>query len=166
MRRLFDKLELAIGAVLVLVLGTMLVVGSMQIIWRYVLHAALSWSEELMRFMYVWATMLGVPIAIRRKSFAAIDTLLDFVGARSEIGRKIFTTVSFVVQLLVFAVFIIYGTKLTIMSGGQRSPAMMLEMKWIYLSFPVGGVLSFICSCETYWRSLTEKKTVAKKEVA
>lgn len=59
MRRFLDLLDKIIIAVLILILSVMLLVGAMQVIWRYVLQQSLSWSEELMRYLYVWATMLG-----------------------------------------------------------------------------------------------------------
>ena len=63
MRKVLDILDKLILALLIIILSAMLVVGTMQVIWRYVLEESLSWSEELMRFLYVWATMLGVGAA-------------------------------------------------------------------------------------------------------
>ena len=72
MRRTLDIIDRVLCFVLVIMLSTMLVVGTMQIVYRYAIEQSLSWSEELLRYLYVWATMLGISLGIRRKSLASI----------------------------------------------------------------------------------------------
>ena len=80
MRRTLDIIDRVLCFVLVIMLSTMLVVGTMQIVYRYAIEQSLSWSEELLRYLYVWATMLGISLGIRRKSLASIEILSDFVA--------------------------------------------------------------------------------------
>ena len=148
MRRALNRLDKIVMALLVLVLTVMVGVGTMQVVSRYVFEASLSWSEELMRYLYVWATMLGLGVAIRRKSFASIDSLVDFVGEKSEAAKRTMQLASIILQLAVFLLLIVYGGSYTMRGLTQRSPAMLIQMAYIYAAFPVGGVLGLIFTVE------------------
>ena len=44
-----------------------------QVVFRYFLGEPLVWSDELARYLFVWASFLGWIIAARRRSHLAID---------------------------------------------------------------------------------------------
>ena len=50
----------------------------LQVFFRYVLNASLSWSEELTRLLFVWLTFLGFGLAAQR---GALPTILDHMSA-------------------------------------------------------------------------------------
>lgn len=162
MRRFLSGLDKLIVALLIVVLSVMLVVGTMQVVWRYVLETSLSWSEELMRFLYVWATMLGVSAAIRRKSFACIDSFLDFVGGKAPVAKQGLQVIAMIGQIFVFSLLIYFGYQFTMRGFGQRSPAMGLQMAYIYMAFPVGGVLGMLYTLEEAYDLFFKKQEDTK----
>jgi len=46
-----------------------------QVFFRYFLDSPLVWSDELARYLFVWASFLGWIIAARRRSHLTIDML-------------------------------------------------------------------------------------------
>ena len=164
MRRVLDILDRLIIALLIVVLSVMLVVGTMQVIWRYVLEASLSWSEELMRFLYVWATMLGVGAAIRRKSMACIDSFLDYIGRKSPETKKILHISAMAVQVFVFALLIFYGYQFTVRGLGQHSPAMGMTMSYVYAAFPLGGAVGMLYTFEEIYDTFIPKAAVTSAD--
>ena len=44
-----------------------------QVVFRYFLGEPLTWSDELARYLFVWASFLGWIVAARRRSHLAID---------------------------------------------------------------------------------------------
>ena len=44
-----------------------------QVITRYVFNNASSWSEEAVRYLFVWVSMIGIAIGIREKVHIGID---------------------------------------------------------------------------------------------
>ena len=46
--------------ILVVLLICMTLILGLQIVSRYVFRNSLSWSEELVRYMFVWSTFIGV----------------------------------------------------------------------------------------------------------
>ena len=62
----------AIGAVLVLAETTILFCG---VVSRYVFDAPLIWSDELATFLFLWLSMLGMVVALRRDGHMRLTTL-------------------------------------------------------------------------------------------
>ena len=52
--------------ILVILLICMTLILGLQIVSRYVFRNSLSWSEELVRYMFVWSTFIGVPYCIKK----------------------------------------------------------------------------------------------------
>src|ERR1700739_2411435 len=66
LERLYDIVGMLVevsGAVLV---AAEVVVLLMGVIWRYVLHTPLVWSDELASILFLWLAMLGSIVALRR----------------------------------------------------------------------------------------------------
>jgi TRAP-type C4-dicarboxylate transport system permease small subunit len=105
----------------------------LEVLARYVLHWSLSWPEEVARFSFIWASLLGASIALERKKLHDIDLVFEhFPG-----GLKPF--IAFAVDLLVITilgVFVFYGAKLTGVVHMQVSPAMEIRMSYVYSAIP------------------------------
>lgn len=142
-----------IEATLFVITMVMLIAGVMQISCRYILNTSLSWSEELMRYLYVWMTLIGSSLAVRRKQFTTIEALYNKVCEKSEVGGKILMVIAIILQMSFFMMLAIYGMKLSAKNMAQASPAMGLSVGIAYLALPIGGYLGVIyCLFELYDR--------------
>ncbi|MDR1964801.1 MAG: TRAP transporter small permease [Planctomycetaceae bacterium] len=63
--------------ILVLLFVFIVVVMIISIFYRYVLNDSLSWSDEVIRFSFVWFTFLGSVIVFRDNTHIRIDYLLE-----------------------------------------------------------------------------------------
>src|SRR5258705_1122430 len=59
-----------------LLIGAMTVLVSVQVFARYVLNDTPPWSEELCRYLFVWASFLGACVAMRRAAHLGVDSLV------------------------------------------------------------------------------------------
>ena len=130
-----DQINRLVTWIVVLMLGVMSVVVFMQVIFRYVFHAALPWSEELARYIMVWTTFLGASLGIRYKALIGMEVLMNAVPKLVKRSVREFVTLF---QILFLAVVLYYGAKMTIMTNNQVSAAMLIPMSWAYLGIPVG----------------------------
>ena len=74
----------------------MVVTTSAGVFWRYVLNSALSWSEELGRFLLVWISFLGAAMATRLWLGRAVDLMIiAFMSVVLVGGIKILPFVTF-----------------------------------------------------------------------
>ena len=149
----FTVLDKTICGLLVAIAAAMVVVGFSQVFARYILGNSLFWSEEVMRYLYVWVTILGVPIAIKRRGFATLTGMLEYLEARSPAAQRVLTLFVFTLQGLFCLIMVVYGTHLVLNNITQFSPAMDLPMGGIYIALPLGGLLSLLYTGLAYWET-------------
>ncbi len=126
-----------------------------QVIMRYVFNNAPSWSEELIRYSFVWVSLVGGALGIKEGSHFGIDFIMK---ALPETPRKV---VEIIVNLAIvgFGVFLyIYGSKMVHITAKQFSPAMRLPMKYVYLALPVTAVLIIFFTLEKIILRCRKKK--------
>ena len=115
---------------------------TLQVIFRYVLHNSLSWSEELARYMFVWQTWIGVSYSARNGSHLRITLLRDRLPQKGKYAMELFVMLVWIT----FSVWMVYlGCRVVgkISGYGQRSSALGIPMKFCYASVPVGmGLLT------------------------
>lgn len=128
---LVDKLCCIIVVVL---LASMVFVTSVQIICR-VFFSALSWSEEVARYLLVWSTFIGAGCVYKKGGHISV------LIAQELLPHKLRKMVQILVHLLCgtfFAIAVYYGFKYMNMQGTQLSAALRIPMRLMYLAIPVG----------------------------
>ncbi len=109
-----------------------------QVVFRFVLEAPLSWSEEFARYCFVWVGMLGAAGGLRRRLHPA----LDLVEVRLPAAVRPWWRAAILLAALAFAALVAhYGLALARFNMRQRSPAMGLPMGLPYAAIPAGGLL-------------------------
>lgn len=141
MSKVLKYMETAVFVFLAAAITVMFVSGVMQVFFRYVVHYAFSWTEELMRFLYVWVTMLGASICVRRGQLAAIKGLQNRLG---PVPYAIIAAAVVLVQSAFLCLMIYFGTRFAIRNANQLSPALRLPMCYMQASVPVGGFFSLV----------------------
>lgn len=119
---------------------------------RYVLNAAPSWSEEVARYIMVWAALLSMGIALRQGRHIGLTSLVQRLWGKYT--RYAFF-VADILMLIFFVVMFIAGISMALFVVRQRSPSVNLPMWVAYASIPAG---SFFLIIETL--ILTLKKLV------
>ena len=113
-----------------------------QVGFRYFLGDPLVWSDELARYLFVWASFLGWIIAARRRSHLTIDTAVARLSprriacsARATHGRAALKLVGAAAGVAFAAVLVFYGWRIT-----QRN----LDVDTTTLFFPMGVVYAIV----------------------
>lgn len=128
-----DGLDRAmIGMVFVLV-AAMVIVTTAQVIFR-VFFAALTWSEELARYLLVWGTFFGATLAYKRGNHIAVTFVVDLLPERLKVSFRVLT---YLLSLVFFVVIAYQGARMINMQVFQISPALSLPMRHVYLSIPL-----------------------------
>lgn len=135
----------AVASVLVLVLA-----ASWQVIARYILAQPPVWTEELARYMMVWAGLLGASVAFRAHAdpslFPAARERSDSLGRIFAVFRAL-GVLGFIAPILWFSAFSLRGD----FSGGyiarqsrQMAEAMDVPMVVFATAVPAGFFLIFL----------------------
>lgn len=146
MRRVWGHLE---EILLVFFLGIMVVVMGLQIMFHHVFSNSLTWSEELVRYLFIWSTFISIPFCCKRKLSIRIRVFSE------EKYPKIEKAVNII--LLIFF-FFLFASCYKILSysiwSKQASPALQISMFWIHLAPAVGFFLTII----RLWEKITGKE--------
>ena len=143
--RISNRLNSVTEAVCCIFLLAMTVTVALQVICRYVLGAALTWSEEFSRYGLVWITFLGGAIAVKRGAHMGVEALVNALSGKTRRIVELFTLLA-VMGFLVVA--IIKGIQLALFNMNHHSPAMGVPMGVVYLAIPTGCLLMLVHASE------------------
>ncbi len=147
-RAAFDRLEEILSVALV---TAMCAVVALQVFCRLVLGSPLSWSEELATILFVWVTMIGASLALKRGEHFAVELLQARLPSA---GRR---TAGVLVGLLltVFSlILLVKGFEMAWRNIPVRTPAMEIPRALPYAAVPAGGTLMLIRSLQIAWSRL------------
>ena len=68
-------LDTVAGWAIIVMLGAMVAVVSLQVLLRYALNSSLGFADELSRLTFVWSIFLGIPLGIRLGSHIGMELL-------------------------------------------------------------------------------------------
>lgn len=131
--RLCSGLDAVMERLALTALAGMIVATSMQIVFR-VFFRALPWTEEVSRFLLVWATFLGATLAYRRGMHIAVTFLVDAVPERP---RRAVRAAALVIALLFFTLLLLTTVNYMALQSRQLSAALRLPMRYVYLVMPI-----------------------------
>lgn len=115
-----------------------------QVFTRFILNNPSKYTEELLRYMLIWLTMLGVPYAYGKERHLSINLFTKDFGPKGDRITKIL--IELLITFLSIFVMIAGGWMVTANSAGQISPALHLPMQVYYMCVPVSGVLMVVYS--------------------
>jgi len=136
-------IEKALGALCAALLTGMVAVVFANVVARYWLDAAIGWSEEVSRFMFIWVAFIGSVLAFRRGEHIGLDILVK------ALPRAAGHTVLLAGDLLVVA-SLVYLTKGGIemtadsLASGWVSSAVPIPYGYVYLVVPVSFALMLV----------------------
>lgn len=134
--KILDKiLETVLGLmVAVMVLGCF-----WQVFTRFILNSPSKYTEEFLRYLLIWMTMIGVPYAFGKDRHLSINLVTRGFSEKASLMTKV--GIEILVLFLSVFVMIAGGWMVTMNSAGQISPALHMPMELYYACVPIGGVL-------------------------
>ncbi|MCQ2509632.1 MAG: TRAP transporter small permease [Lachnospiraceae bacterium] len=133
-----------------------------QIIARYIFRSALSWSDELTRYMLVWAGFLSVSYCVKKRVSIKIEQLQNALPKRLiPVIRMIRHTIVFAYCVVMIPYAITYVKQAA--ASGATSAAMRIPMVWIQCAPLVGFILLAVRVAQAWLR---EAGNIKKGEAA
>ncbi len=160
-KSIIPSVEMVISSVSLVMMTGITVV---QVFNRYVLQSSLDWSEELARYLFIWAVYVGCSYATQ------MDRHLEVTILRTIFKGKFARPITILASILTLA-FCIFATVLGIKfvmflaSTGQKTPALEIQAYWVYLCMPVGLGFMSLRTFERLWWLITGKINPAEIEI-
>ena len=145
--RTVDKFEEILAS---LSLAVMVVLISMQVFFRYVLDNSLIWSEELSRYLLIWAVYIGCSFAAKEDRHLEVTFIRTLLGPR---GNRVIISFSYLVTIIFCGFCVIWGVEMLEFLGrtGQRTQTLGVSVYWVYLSLTVGMALMGFRMLQRLW---------------
>jgi TRAP-type transport system small permease protein len=142
MDTLFKLLRKVLYGVSVVAMLVMLAIIFMQVITRYVFGFTFEWSEELARFLLVWATFLGSALIMGEDGHLAVELLPRMLDGKipGKLLRVFINLCGYVFILLL----IVQGWQMTEKMNFQEAPGLGIPMSWVYVIMPISGLLMLL----------------------
>lgn len=129
---LYNSLE---KNLLVISLGVTVLLVFIQIFMRWVLNSSLTWSEELVRYIFIWQIWLGTSVGFRDDKHIKLEIVSSRLKGKSLAVYDIIGTLI----VIAFSAFLIYtGMQLVarFISTNYLSASLRLPLYLVYLSLP------------------------------
>lgn len=156
---LLDKLEEYTMTVLTIIMTVLIF---LQVVMRYIFKDSPAWTEELSRYIFLWAIWIGASYGVKTRSHVRLTILTSRLNSRVQDAVNVivwFLWLGFII-FLVFKGFELVGTFL---ASGQTSTAMHIPMWIAYASVPVGCTLMVFRLLQNAYYAI--KKFKNEKEV-
>ena len=140
MQAFMDKVGKIEYFLVALMIAIMAIVNFLQVVFRYVIEGSLPWSEELLRFLFVWTTFLGAGIGVRKGAHLGLTIIVNHLPPKL---KKFVVFINYLICIVFSAIIGMLGLSIVSMQAefNVRSSAMVLPMYWISLAIPVSFAL-------------------------
>lgn len=160
--KFLDIIQKIYKILMIIAMAVLTVTIIASVIWRYVLENPIVWAEQLSRFMFVWAIMLGIPIYYRE----GLATCLDLLVEKFPDGLEKIVNIVMNICVGLFGVFYGYASWLYIVqSGATKFQGLGCPSGVVYASELVCSVFLVLCVIETVIKKVIDfsaEKTIKK----
>ncbi|MFQ5864636.1 MAG: TRAP transporter small permease [bacterium] len=132
-----------------------------QVLFRYIFHLSLAWSEELARFLIMWFASLCAAYAFKTKAHFALRFLVGRLGKNLQKAVSTFVMVILVAFLMIF---IMKAIEYTISVSSRIAPGTGLSMAVPFSSAVVGGILMLYYIIRNWWNDFQGQTETVKNE--
>lgn len=83
------RLDRLLGRLCAALVAAMVVIVWIGVFGRYVVDLGVTWSEELARYVMIWAALLAVPVGVHRRAHIGVELFVGYLppAARRGLGR-------------------------------------------------------------------------------
>ena len=158
--KISDLVNKICSVLCIIMLVSMVIITGAQIVCR-ILFTALSWSEEMTRYLLVWSTFIGGSIVYKYSGHISVTLLQDHFP---QAIQKAFRIIVHLVCGIFCTIAVYYGFKYMKMQGTQLSAALRVPMRFMYMAVPVGCLVIDLHIVDAILQLLTQKDVAEKEE--
>lgn len=125
-----------------------------NVVLRYCFHSGLHWSDEIIRYVMIWISFVGISFGIRQDKLMAVDLILNYVGAGYQ---RLIRIINSVLGILFGILILYYGIVAvsTMAKSAQVSPALEVPMYIFYMTIPLSGAIMTLEFTRAAFRCIT-----------
>ncbi len=134
------------------------------VFFRYVLNHSLSWSDELVRYLFVWFTLLGAAVALREREHIRVEYFVEKLPLRA---RRVIEAAMLVCVCLFQAALVVLGALWAWSTRGSVTSALQWPLSLLfYAALPCTAALGFWFSLRRLLRGEFAERDAVADELA
>lgn len=140
-KRLVQGLDTATYGIIVVTMGAMALIVSLQVLWRYLLGSSIDSADELSRLLFIWSIFLAIPHGVKHGVHVGIDLFVMMmpVSLRERLF-KLMAAISTTLMLLVM-----YGAFVaTLDRWPELMPTLPITSAVYYIAVLICGAHAFL----------------------
>ena len=128
----------------------------LNVILRYGFNYSLAWSEELVRDVIIYTTLIGCSVAIKDRSMIKIDAVVQLC----PLLRLPLNYFSHAVTLVFSLMMVYYGWQMALLQvhTNQKSIIMQIPLVYLYAILPLMGGMMLIRTIQVVYEETTKKR--------
>ena len=139
LEKISDSLDKVCEVLIVLMVGAMVIITGAQIVYR-TWFIALTWSDEVTRYLLIWSTFIGATCVYRHSGNIAITFIQEAFPDKVTKALRIFVHI---LCMVLFIVLCWYGCKY-VTKLNKTATTLPIKMKYIFLCVPISmGICAF-----------------------
>jgi len=141
MKRLYGWAIQGMEYLVIGLVGALAILVAVEVFFRYVLNASISWYDEFAGYLLVWVTFWGAVLALDRGRHIGFETLVERF---SILAQNLIMTIVYLLLIGLQIVLIYYGWMLTTQLTGETAITLPVPIGVIYLVIPTTGTLMLL----------------------
>lgn len=137
--RLADQLNWFVERACALLVGAMIVIIWFGVVERYFLELGVTWTEELSRYVMIWAALLAVSCGAYYREHIGLELVQQRLS--QKVGRYLVFVLD-IISLLFFVFLTYYGIGMTHSGASQYATIFGMTMVVPFAAVPVSSTLT------------------------
>ena len=152
-----NALDALAGWAIIVMLGMMVAVVSLQVLLRYALNSSFGFADEMSRLTFVWSIFLGIPLGIRLGAHIGMELL------SSRFAPRLQDILARAMAVIAAAMMVLIAWESAVVAFDQwdeMMASMNASAAWFIVAVGVGCGHSAL---HLAWIALTGKPTMTEK---
>ena len=128
-----------IRIVCILLFAFMVIIGTSQILVRYIFNNPSTVSEELLTYSFTWMSLFAAAYVFGKREHMRMGFLAD------KLNKKKLTILNAIIEIIIIAfaliVMVYGGISITSLSMTQKTASLGIPMGYVYIVIPITGVV-------------------------
>lgn len=137
-------IDVILSSACAVIFAAMVVIGTYQIVTRFIFRNPSTVSEELLTYSFTWMALLASAYVFGKRDHMRMGFMADKLGAGAQKVLNIFSEL--LIMLLAGSVMIYGGVTIMDLTMTQSTASLGIPMGVVYTIIPLSGVLILIYS--------------------
>jgi TRAP-type C4-dicarboxylate transport system permease small subunit len=153
--------EYVVKKVIAILFALIGIIITIQVITRYCFSFSFAWSEEFIKILAIWVTMLATTIGVRRKTHISVSAF-EAMLPRLEIFRLLFKWAPYIACFFFYGILFYIGVEYSKIGVSILTPTFKISAAWMYAAVPTASLVSLMFLIEQAAQEINSPKELVK----